>query len=459
MMNKDIDLLLKFYLVKPTSFALDNFTSFLEKIKDASITIQRHDDKILNIIIEKEDHLISLINFQAPVNFDKTILYQSITLNKQMANRLQIEKSPFLYDLTKFDKGVYYLNQDYSQDYNSQDYSQDNNQDCFSDDAKYRLKTFNNHELNDFKDLKPNLGYWFFNEKDEKVGYTLILINYLVKEAAIIAFETNQDQSILLKMLINKLCEQVNFVTVSFLESTALKAFYQLNGFTDWEKWYQYTFKRRKDINSFDDLINKKLEITKTKDKPSLLLHSCCGPCSSEIIASLSPYFAITILYYNPNIYPKSEFEKRLREQEKIIETLNLSIPLIVPNYQSKDFFKAIKGYELLGEGSKRCDNCYELRIKEAAIIAKKYGFDYFTTTLSISPHKDSLKINEIGIKIADEFNVNFLYSNFKLNNGYQKSIAISKKYHLYRQEYCGCLYSKNEFEQKKKVSKKNDSN
>jgi predicted adenine nucleotide alpha hydrolase (AANH) superfamily ATPase len=178
---------------------------------------------------------------------------------------------------------------------------------------------------------------------------------------------------------------------------------------------------------------------------PTLLLHSCCAPCSSYVLEYLSHYFRITIFYYNPNIYPEEEYQKRIIEQKKLISCLKTEYPVnfISGEYDFNRFYTYIKGNEKEPEGGKRCFKCYELRLREAAEKAKDGNFDFFATTLSISPLKDAGKINEIGEKAAAEYGVNHLPSDFKKKNGYIRSIELSKKYGLYRQDYCGCIFSK----------------
>ncbi|PXV95980.1 hypothetical protein C8E03_101612 [Lachnotalea glycerini] len=193
----------------------------------------------------------------------------------------------------------------------------------------------------------------------------------------------------------------------------------------------------------------KKLEmlienLQKVNEVPSLLLHSCCAPCSSYVLEYLSQYFNITVFYYNPNIYPASEYEKRVNEQQHFIHELKVmrSVQFIQGNYDTQRFYDIAKGLEMAKEGEERCYKCYELRMREAAIIAKEKGFDYFTTTLSISPLKNANKLNEIGSALESEFEIRYLFSDFKKKNGYKRSIELSKEYQLYRQDYCGCIFS-----------------
>ncbi|MDD2958122.1 MAG: epoxyqueuosine reductase QueH [Lachnospiraceae bacterium] len=182
---------------------------------------------------------------------------------------------------------------------------------------------------------------------------------------------------------------------------------------------------------------------------PSLLLHSCCAPCSSYVLEYLAEYFAITVFYYNPNIAPEEEYRKRVEEQKRLIGQLPVKNPIgfAEGNYEPGEFYEAVKGLEHIREGGARCFACYELRMRQAAALAKEKGFDYFSTTLSISPLKNAEKINELGKKLEQEYGVKHLPSDFKKKNGYQRSIELSKLYGLYRQDYCGCVFSKKERE------------
>lgn len=191
-----------------------------------------------------------------------------------------------------------------------------------------------------------------------------------------------------------------------------------------------------------DEIIEK---ISKDGKVPKLLLHACCAPCSSYCIEYLSNYFDITIYYYNPNVEPETEFEKRANEMQKFVSTFESKNPVkcVIEHYDSKEFEDAIKGHEEDPEGSYRCFICYRLRMEAAANYAKDHDFDYFTTTLSISPYKNSNKLNEIGQDLEKEIGVNYLFADFKKKNGYKRSIELSKDYKLYRQDYCGCKYSK----------------
>ena len=190
----------------------------------------------------------------------------------------------------------------------------------------------------------------------------------------------------------------------------------------------------------------------KGNEVPRLLLHSCCAPCSSYCLEYLSEFFDITVFYYNPNISPKSEYAYRAEEQKRFIQDAALKRPVkfIDCKYDPECFYEAVKGLENEPEGGKRCEKCFELRLRETAFLAKKEKFDYFTTTLSISPLKSAEKLNNIGEKIADEYGVKFLNSDFKKRGGYQRSIELSKEYGLYRQDYCGCVYSKNEADRRR---------
>lgn len=185
--------------------------------------------------------------------------------------------------------------------------------------------------------------------------------------------------------------------------------------------------------------------LVKSETVPSLLLHSCCAPCSSYCIEYLSNFFNITIFYYNPNISPKEEYDRRVVEQKMLIEKMNTKFPVkfIEGNYEPTKFYNVAKGLEDLPEGGERCFHCYKLRLEEAATIAKELNFDYFTTTLSISPMKNAAKLNEIGDELAAVYKVSYLNSDFKKKNGYKRSVELSKEYELYRQDFCGCAYSK----------------
>lgn len=189
------------------------------------------------------------------------------------------------------------------------------------------------------------------------------------------------------------------------------------------------------------------IKIEKEGRVPKLLLHSCCAPCSSYVLEYLSNYFEITVFYYNPNISPESEYTKRICEQQKFIDQLKPRYPIsfIAGSYDSEKFYEMAKGLENVKEGGVRCFGCYELRLRETARLAKEAEYDYFTTTLSISPLKNAEKLNEIGQKIAAEYGVSYLVSDFKKKNGYKRSIELSKEYGLYRQDYCGCEFSKRE--------------
>lgn len=183
--------------------------------------------------------------------------------------------------------------------------------------------------------------------------------------------------------------------------------------------------------------------------RPKLLLHSCCAPCSSHVILLLKDFFDITIFYSNDNIYPYEEFQKRLEEEIRLCKEIDPNLQVLYDSYQEKDYNTAILGKEALGERSKRCYACYKLRLEKTAIKAKQLGFEYFTTTLSISPYKVTSWINEIGKALEEIYQVKYLYSDFKKEEGYKHSIALSKTYHLYRQDYCGCKYSKQEQEER----------
>ena len=180
-------------------------------------------------------------------------------------------------------------------------------------------------------------------------------------------------------------------------------------------------------------------------EKKSLLLHSCCAPCSSYVLEYLSNFFYITILFYNPNIYPSEEFYKRADEQQRLIKLMKLDVKTIVSTFNDNEFYNAVRGLEAIKEGGERCFACFKLRLEKAARYASENKFDYFCTTLSISPLKNAQKLNEIGAALSSKYNVKYLFSDFKKKNGYKRSIELSAQYNLYRQDYCGCIFSKNE--------------
>jgi len=198
-------------------------------------------------------------------------------------------------------------------------------------------------------------------------------------------------------------------------------------------------------IRNYQKELEKTLSDFETKGIiPSLLLHSCCAPCSSYCLEYLTNYFHVTIYYYNPNISYKEEYDRRVQEQIRLIKTMPVKYPIsfLEGTYEPEAFYQIAKGLEDQPEGGERCFACYELRLLEAAKCAKENGFDYFTTTLSISPHKNAAKLNEIGEKTGSVYGVSYLNSDFKKRNGYKRSIELSKEYDLYRQDYCGCVYS-----------------
>ena len=182
-----------------------------------------------------------------------------------------------------------------------------------------------------------------------------------------------------------------------------------------------------------------------------LLLHSCCGPCSSGVIGQLAKDYKVTILFYNPNIQPNDEYDKRLEAQRIIVDKMNAEygydVSLIEDEYIPQEFFDIARGLEEEKEGGARCKECFALRLDRTASFASSHGYDIFTTTLSISPHKDYELINEIGLAMVDKYGVDYMCANFKKNDGYLNSIKNSKKYGIYRQEYCGCIFSKKESE------------
>lgn len=192
---------------------------------------------------------------------------------------------------------------------------------------------------------------------------------------------------------------------------------------------------------------------------PKLLLHSCCAPCSSYVLEYLSQYFDLTVFYYNPNISPREEYEKRAAELERLVAEMPLGHPVRVVRgrYEPERYYETVKGLEDVPEGGERCERCFSLRLGEAAKTARDLGIPLFTTTLTISPLKNADLLNQIGEEAAEKYGVTFLPSDFKKKNGYLRSIELSREYHLYRQNFCGCIYSKNEA--KKREEEREDCN
>ena len=178
--------------------------------------------------------------------------------------------------------------------------------------------------------------------------------------------------------------------------------------------------------------------------RPTLLLQCCCAPCSSYVLSVLAQYFDVLVYYYNPNIHPESEYQKRGEQFKKLFQGGNYETKVrwIPAEYDPERFFDAVKGLESEPEGGARCTKCFGLRLRETARKAKELGADYFTTTLSVSPHKNAQLLNEIGIQLEKEYGVKFLRADFKKKEGYKQSIVLSREYDLYRQDYCGCVFS-----------------
>ena len=205
----------------------------------------------------------------------------------------------------------------------------------------------------------------------------------------------------------------------------------------NYDKWMQEIIEK-----------NQELEII-----PTLLLHTCCAPCSSAVIERLSKYFRITVFYYNPNIEPLEEYLKRKEEQKRFLSEVTTPYPIsfLDCDYEHEEFIQLSKGLENEKEGGPRCLKCYRLRLLKTALKAQELHFDYFGTSLTVSPYKNAQVLNQIGEELQKKFNVKYLYSDFKKRNGYKRSIELSKDYHLYRQDYCGCSFSKAQREQEKK--------
>ena len=190
---------------------------------------------------------------------------------------------------------------------------------------------------------------------------------------------------------------------------------------------------------------------------PRVLLHSCCGPCSSAVLEYITQYFDVTLLWYNPNLYPKEEFDRRFKTQVELIEKMGLAdkVSILAEPWKSEDYYRRVKGLENEPEGGKRCAECFRLRLLETARLAKHYGYDYFCTTLTLSRHKDAVLINTIGEEIAKAVGVSWLPSDFKKRNGENRSIELSEQYGLYRQLYCGCEFSLRKREETAKAPEK----
>ena len=194
-------------------------------------------------------------------------------------------------------------------------------------------------------------------------------------------------------------------------------------------------------MNKIDYNAKMKEIISNLTDRPKLLLHSCCAPCSSSVLQRIKENFDVTVLYYNPNIYPEEEYFKRKREQIKLLNILN--IKLMDCDYIPEEYYQKVAGYECEKEGGARCEKCFYLRLEKTAQLATNNGFDFFGTTLTVSPHKNAEIINRIGEELEKKYGIKFLYSDFKKEDGDLNSIKLSKEYNLYRQEYCGCEFSK----------------
>ena len=198
---------------------------------------------------------------------------------------------------------------------------------------------------------------------------------------------------------------------------------------------------------NYQNQLDRIIENISPNNPPRLLLHSCCAPCSSYTLEYLSRYFDITVYYFNPNISPKQEFDKRFEEQKRLISQMPFKnrVTLVEGDYNYDDFLEIAKGLENVPEGGERCFRCYKMRLESTARLAKEQGFDYFCTTLSISPLKNSQKINELGFGLEEKYGVKWLPSDFKKREGYKRSIQLSREYSLYRQNFCGCVFSKNQ--------------
>ncbi len=203
-----------------------------------------------------------------------------------------------------------------------------------------------------------------------------------------------------------------------------------------------------------------KLLATEGKKDKTVLLHSCCAPCSSYVLTYLRQYFNVTVFYFNPNITVDTEYYKRVEEQKRLIAALNeevegYPIDVIEGDYEPQTFLDLVKGFEACPEGGERCKICFRQRLEATAVVAKERGFDYFATTLTVSPLKNATVLNELGLELATQLDMPYLVSDFKKKNGYKQSIELSRKYDLYRQDYCGCAFSKAERERKKRADER----
>lgn len=185
-----------------------------------------------------------------------------------------------------------------------------------------------------------------------------------------------------------------------------------------------------------------------SEEKPKLLLHVCCAPDATVAVERLAPDYTITIFFYNPNVHPEKEYDLRLNEMERLAKQLN--VPLLPAPYNSDDWFKAVKGMEDVPEGGARCEVCFRMRLELAAQMAVEHQFDIFATVLTVSPHKNAKLINQIGIEYSAKYSVDFMEANFKKKDGFKRSIELSRQYNLYRQDYCGCIFSQIEREKMK---------
>jgi len=198
-------------------------------------------------------------------------------------------------------------------------------------------------------------------------------------------------------------------------------------------------------INYHKEMEKEVKRIQEMGIRPRLLLHTCCGPCSPYVFGVLDEVFELTVYFFNPNIHPEKEYDKRLFEQIRLVKEMGLDYEVVTDGYNVNPFYESICGLEALGEGSARCVRCFGLRLEQTARVAKAAGYDYFSTSLTVSPRKPSQLLNELGIALEEKVGVKFLRADFKKNNGYAKSVALTKKYNLYRQCYCGCVFSLDE--------------